>query len=54
MFLDIDECASNPCQNGGTCHDDIDSYTCDCVPGYEGDDCQIGIDLQTHYWWQLC
>ena len=23
---DIDECASNPCQNGGTCADDVNRY----------------------------
>ena len=40
--LDIDECASSPCQNGGTCIDAIDAYTCDCVPGYDGTDCERG------------
>ena len=32
--VDVDECASAPCQNGGICTevvvDGIDSYTCDC------------------------
>ena len=42
-FVDIDECASSPCQNGGTCNDGINSYTCDCVPGHTGDNCEIGI-----------
>ena len=31
---DIDECESNPCQNGATCVNKIDSYFCDCLPGY--------------------
>ena len=39
---DIDECASIPCQNGGTCIDGINSYTCVCVPGHAGDNCEIG------------
>ena len=39
---DIDECASNPCQNGGTCNDGVNSYTCDCIPGFAGDNCEIG------------
>ena len=40
--LDIDECVSSPCQNGGTCIDIINAYTCDCVPGYLGDNCETG------------
>lgn len=35
-FLDIDECASTPCQNGGTCADLINRYTCTCDSGYKG------------------
>ena len=40
--INNNECASSPCQNGGTCNDDdngytcdtdgINGYTCDCVP----------------------
>ena len=41
--LDIDECASRPCQNGGTCNDGINQYNCDCVPGYSGGQCETGI-----------
>ena len=48
IFLDIDECASHPCQNGGTCVDVINAYTCNCAPGYEGDNCEIGNILQIH------
>ena len=39
-IADINECASNPCQNGGTCTDGINQYTCACVPGYDGAECQ--------------
>ena len=39
---DIDECASSPCQNGGTCNDGVNSYTCECIPGFAGDNCEIG------------
>ena len=43
--LDIDECASSPCQNGGTCNDGINMYNCDCVPGYSGGHCETGYYL---------
>ena len=37
---DIDECASDPCQNGGTCVDQVNGYLCQCVPGYTDLQCQ--------------
>ena len=41
--LDTDECSSNPCQNGGTCNDDVNQYTCtNCNPGFGGTHCEIG------------
>ena len=45
LFLDINECEANPCNNGGTCVDLVGDYRCDCVPGYTGADCETG----THY-----
>ena len=42
IFPDINECDRNPCQNGGTCVDKINSYQCDCVPGYTGTNCVTG------------
>ena len=45
LISDIDECASGPCQNGGTCTDDINSYTCHCAPGYSGVNCNEGERL---------
>eukprot|EP00058_Branchiostoma_floridae_P022733 XP_002608223.1 hypothetical protein BRAFLDRAFT_87876 [Branchiostoma floridae] len=41
---DIDECASSPCQNGGQCIDDVNSFRCRCPTGYSGDLCEIDID----------
>ena len=32
---------ANPCQNGGACVDGVNSFTCICVPGFEGNQCQI-------------
>lgn len=42
--INIDECASNPCQHGGTCRDHLASYTCDCRPGFSGTNCETNID----------
>jgi uncharacterized repeat protein (TIGR01451 family) len=39
-----DHCASNPCQNNGTCANGDDAYTCSCQPGYEGSNCETLID----------
>ncbi|XP_070536661.1 cubilin-like [Ptychodera flava] len=36
----IDECSSNPCQNGGTCVDGVNGYSCTCATGYTGDNCE--------------
>ncbi|XP_072025991.1 uncharacterized protein [Amphiura filiformis] len=38
------ECLSNPCSNGATCEDGIDSYTCSCTSGWTGDTCQQNIN----------
>lgn len=42
--INIDECASNPCQHGGICHDHLASYTCECSAGYSGTNCEVNID----------
>ena len=47
LHAGIDACTSSPCKNGGTCLilillDQVDSYTCTCVVGYTGDNCETG------------
>jgi len=42
LFPDVDECASNPCRNSGTCVDLIDGYNCSCAAGYTGVKCETG------------
>lgn len=42
FVADVDECASAPCQNGGTCVDLVDSFRCICPSGWEGNACQFG------------
>ena len=45
MFhLDVNECASNPCSNGGRCINGQDYYQCECRQGFFGFDCQYEID----------
>ena len=41
-LADIDECASAPCHNGGTCVDQINGYLCQCASGYTDLQCQTG------------
>jgi hypothetical protein len=40
----IDECAPNPCQNGGTCSDGVADFTCACPSGFAGKTCAIDVD----------
>ncbi|XP_075691631.1 protein crumbs homolog 2 isoform X2 [Rhinoderma darwinii] len=42
--VNIDECASAPCQNGGSCFDYLNGFLCECAPGYSGVLCAINID----------
>ncbi|XP_061116405.1 versican core protein-like isoform X2 [Conger conger] len=43
-FRGINCCTENMCLNGGTCYSMGESYTCSCLPGYSGDNCEIDID----------
>ena len=36
----VDECQSDPCENGGQCDDDVNGYTCQCADGYTDIHCQ--------------
>ncbi|XP_060586454.1 uncharacterized protein LOC132742145 [Ruditapes philippinarum] len=36
----VDDCADNPCLNGGVCTDGINSFTCTCAPGFDGNTCE--------------
>ncbi|XP_046508733.1 aggrecan core protein [Equus quagga] len=50
FLADIDECLSSPCLNGATCVDAIDSFTCLCLPSYQGDLCEIDQELCEKGW----
>ena len=43
LFYWYTACHSSPCQNGATCENSDDSYTCDCPDGYEGTNCETKL-----------
>ncbi|XP_058016796.1 brevican core protein isoform X3 [Ahaetulla prasina] len=38
-----DTCMPNPCRNGGTCTEESGRPGCLCLPGYEGDACDVSL-----------
>ena len=41
-LTEVDECESQPCQNGGDCTDKLGLFECNCTAGYEGVQCETG------------
>ena len=39
--LDVNDCMPNPCENGGNCTAGV-AYSCTCIPGYTGTNCETG------------
>lgn len=42
--IDIDDCPGHLCQNGATCIDGLNSYTCECPPTFTGTLCESDVD----------
>ncbi|XP_038077196.1 fibropellin-1-like [Patiria miniata] len=42
--VDVDECASGPCQHGGTCQNELNRFTCTCADGWSGSECEIDVN----------
>uniref|UniRef100_A0AAY4EVN0 Coagulation factor VII, like n=1 Tax=Denticeps clupeoides TaxID=299321 RepID=A0AAY4EVN0_9TELE len=43
----MDQCEAMPCQNGATCMDQVNAYTCICSAGFEGRNCTK--EVKTYY-----
>ncbi|XP_022082367.1 angiopoietin-1 receptor-like [Acanthaster planci] len=41
---DLNMCNNFPCENGGACNGNSDSYTCTCQPAFTGDRCETLLD----------
>ncbi len=48
FITETNECASNPCNNGGTCTDGLNQFTCTCVPGWSGIACEISKYISSY------
>ena len=47
LYLDINECSSNPCATNAMCTDVPGSFSCACNSGYSGD----GFTCQSMFHW---
>nr|BAO49753.1 C-type lectin [Ruditapes philippinarum] len=52
--IDYDDCASNPCQNGGMCVDGVNEYTCTCPSGFTGTNCELSCPGDWLMWEDTC
>lgn len=44
--VNINECASVTCLNGGFCHDELNAFTCICPAGFTGTFCETPISTE--------
>ena len=43
-YVKVNECGSEPCQNGGFCTPGTRSYSCQCMPGWSGENCDVDVN----------
>jgi len=48
-WTDFDECENDPCKNGGECINGDNTYTCKCMPGYTGTNCETSMRKRVCY-----
>ena len=39
---DINNCVNHTCENGGSCVDGVNNYSCNCLVGFTGYHCETG------------
>lgn len=44
IFVSADDCKDVACQNGGSCVDGNNDYSCTCLIGFEGRHCEVDIN----------
>lgn len=49
----INECSSNPCQNGGTCTDLVNGFSCTCTAQWTGLFCQTAQQGTARTLWRV-
>ena len=42
--LSTDDCASNPCSNGGACVNTYSGFFCQCPDAWQGDRCDVDVN----------
>lgn len=47
VYVDGDQCVSNPCKNGALCSDSVGGYDCVCKSGFTGTHCETDETLCT-------
>lgn len=53
LYLEKDECESNPCLNNGTCIDAEAGFWCECKHGWKGRTCNLSKDNITLFMYTL-